>query len=110
MSESRRGAVGSAPKSSELKEARWLSGLSRLLMGAVGLLIAGILSALMLGSIALAVAYPNLPDISGITDYRPKLPMRIYAADGALLGEFGEERRNFVPAAELPKVIKDAVL
>ncbi|OYY63991.1 MAG: penicillin-binding protein [Burkholderiales bacterium 28-67-8] len=110
MSESRRGAVGSAAQSSAPKEARWLSGLSRLLMGAVGLLIAGVLSGLMLGSIALAVAYPNLPDISGITDYRPKLPMRIYAADGALLGEFGEERRNFVSAAELPKVIKDAVL
>ena len=76
MSESRRGAVGSAPQSSKPKKARWLSGLSRLLMGAVGLLIAGVLSGVMLGSIALAVAYPNLPDITGITDYRPKLPMR----------------------------------
>jgi penicillin-binding protein 1A len=80
------------------------------LLGATGTLIALGLSAVMLAAIALAVAYPNLPEISGLTDYRPKLPMRIFAADGVLLGEFGEERRNFVPAAELPKVIKDAVL
>jgi penicillin-binding protein 1A len=104
MSESRRGAKASPSSAS------WLSVLGRLLLAAIGLLIAGILSAAMLGAIALAVAYPNLPEISGLTDYRPKLPMRIYAADGALLGEFGEERRNFMSAAELPQVIKDAVL
>ena len=71
---------------------------------------AGVLSVLILVGIALAVAYPNLPEISGLTDYRPKLPMRIYAADGVLLGEFGEERRNFTPIAQMPKVMKDAVL
>ena len=60
--------------------------------------------------VAVAVAYPNVPEISGLTDYRPKLPMRIYAADGVLLGEFGEERRNFTPISQMPKVLKDAVL
>ena len=65
---------------------------------------------LLVAAIALAVAYPNLPEIGSLTDYRPKLPMRIYSADGVLLGEFGEERRNFVPIAEIPKVMQDAVL
>ena len=51
---------------------------------------------------ALAVAYPNLPEISGLTDYRPKLPLRVYSADGVLLGEFGEERRNFMPIGADP--------
>ena len=32
------------------------------------------------------------------------------SADGVLLGEFGEERRNFTPIAQIPKVMKDAVL
>nr|WP_140626708.1 penicillin-binding protein 1A [Methylibium rhizosphaerae] len=64
----------------------------------------------MMVAIALAVAYPNLPEISGLTDYRPKLPMRVYAADGVMIGEFGEERRNFVPIREIPKVMQDAVL
>jgi len=48
---------------------------------------------------ALSVAYPNLPDISDLADYRPKLPLRVYSAEGALLGEFGEERRNLTPIA-----------
>ncbi|CAN5496955.1 penicillin-binding protein 1A [soil metagenome] len=64
----------------------------------------------MLVAIALAVAYPNLPAISGLADYRPKLPMRIYSADAVLLGEYGEERRNFTPINEIPKVVQDAVL
>ena len=77
---------------------------------AFGLAAASVLSVLILVGIAVAVAYPNMPEISGLTDYRPKLPMRIYAADGVLLGEFGEERRNFTPIAQMPKLLKDAVL
>ena len=76
----------------------------------VGLTLAAALSIVVLASIALAVAYPNLPEISGLSDYRPKLPMRVFAADGVLLGEFGEERRNFLPIAQIPKVMRDAVL
>lgn len=76
----------------------------------VGLAVAGALATLMLVAIALSVAYPNLPEISGLTDYRPKLPMRIYSSDSVLLGEFGEERRNFTPIAEIPKVMQQAVL
>ena len=69
-----------------------------------------VLSVLLLVGVALAVAYPNLPEIDGITDYRPKLPMRIFSSEGVLLGEFGEERRNFTPIAQIPKVLQDAVL
>ena len=64
---------------------------------------------LVLGT-ALAVAYPNLPEISGLTDYRPKLPLRVMSADGVLLGEFGEERRIYTPIAQIPKVMQEAVL
>ncbi len=88
----------------------WARGLLRVIVWAFGLAAAGVLSVLILVGIAVAVAYPNVPEISGLTDYRPKLPMRIYAADGVLLGEFGEERRNFTPIAQMPKVLKDAVL
>ena len=61
-------------------------------------------------ALALAVAYPNLPEIANLTDYRPKLPLRVISSDGVQLGEFGEERRNFVPIAQMPQVMKDAVL
>jgi penicillin-binding protein 1A len=61
-------------------------------------------------AIALAVAYPNLPSITSLTDYHPREPLRVYSTDGVLLGEFGEERRSFVPIAQMPKILKDAVL
>ena len=65
---------------------------------------------LIVVALALAVAYPNLPPISGLTDYRPKLPLRIMSSDGVLLAEFGEERRRFTPIGQIPKVMQDAVL
>ncbi len=87
--------------------ARWLTKGLAWFLGAAAALGA---MAVMLAGLALAVAYPNLPEISGLVDYRPKLPMRIYTADGVLLGEFGEERRHFTPIAEVPKVMQQAVL
>jgi len=72
----------------------------------VSLALAGAIA----GALALALAYPNLPDLRGLDDYRPKLPIRIYSTDGALLGEFGEERRSYLPIAEIPELMKQAVL
>jgi len=88
----------------------WLRWLVRLAVWALGLAVAGALALMLVIAVALAMAYPNLPDISDLADYRPKLPMRVYSAEGALLGEFGEERRNLTPIGEIPKVMKDAVL
>ena len=53
---------------------------------------------------------PNLPTLEAVTDYRPKIPLRVYTADNALIGEFGEEHRNFVPIKEMPDVMKKALL
>ena len=68
------------------------------------------MSILFLVAIALAIAYPNLPDISDLSDYSPKLPLRVFTVEGALIGEFGEERRNLTPIDQIPQVMKDAVL
>ena len=76
----------------------------------LGLLVGCALAAVLVVGVGLAMAYPNLPDVSQLADYRPKLPMRIYSSEGALLGEFGEERRNLTPIAEIPKVMVNAVL
>jgi penicillin-binding protein 1A len=88
----------------------WVRGLLSLFGWAAGLMAAGALAAVLLLTIALAIAYPNLPEVSGLSDYRPKLPLRIYSQDNVLLGEFGEERRDFTPISQIPKVVKDAVL
>ena len=78
----------------------WLAGLA----GAAGAAL------LLLIGLALALAYPNLPEIRSLTDYRPKLPLRVYSAEGLQIGEFGEERRTFTPIGNIPQVMKDAVL
>ena len=81
-----------------------------MLAWAGGLAVAAVLAILLVVGIALAVAFPNVPQIASLTDYRPKLPLRVFSADGVLLGEFGEERRNFTPINRIPKVMRDAVL
>ncbi|NBY69778.1 MAG: penicillin-binding protein 1A [Betaproteobacteria bacterium] len=94
----------------DLMEAPRLHWALRVCLWAVGLVFAGLLSVLMVVGVAMVMAYPQLPDTSDLAEYRPKLPLRIYTADGALMGEFGEERRNLTPIREIPQVMKDAVL
>src|SRR5690606_11603521 len=73
--------------------------------------VAGIgLCGALLGSLALALAWPNLPDLSAMIDYRPRVPLRIFTADKVLIGEFGEERRNVLRFDEIPDVMKSAIL
>ncbi|WP_237218994.1 penicillin-binding protein 1A [Rhodoferax aquaticus] len=84
--------------------------LVRGLIWVCGLTAAGVLALVAVIAMALAVAYPNLPDISDLLDYRPKLPLRVFSAEGDLLAEFGEERRHLTPIKEIPKVMIDAVL
>jgi len=80
--------------------AAWIA----VLMGAG--LIAGILTL----ALVMALAYPQVPSIESLTDYRPKMPLRVYTAEGILIGEFGEERRNVVRIAQVPDVLKKAIL
>jgi len=88
-------------------QANYRSDLRRTLLAlaAVGFLAMFVLIGGMLLSIL-----PRLPSLDLVTDYRPKIPLRIYTADGALLGEFGEERRDFTPIQDIPPVLKEALL
>jgi penicillin-binding protein 1A len=70
----------------------------------------GLLFGLALVGIFVVLAYPQLPSLEVLTDYRPKIPLRVYTADGYLIGEFGEERRNLVAIEDLPPVMKQAIL
>ena len=88
----------------------WRSWLLRVVFWFTGLILAGALGVSFVVLTALAVAYPNLPNISELQDYRPKLPLRVFSSEGILIGEFGEERREFTPISTIPKLMKDAVL
>jgi len=72
--------------------------------------IVSTLSAIAFIGIAVAIIYPSLPSLETLTDYRPKLPLRVYSEDGYLIEEFGEERRAYVKIEDVPKNMKDAVL
>jgi penicillin-binding protein 1A len=95
---------------SPVKQASWQHWLIKLSLWAVGLAVAGFVGIVLFVAVALSVAYPNLPDISDLSDYRPKLPLRVFSADGVMIGEFGEERRNLTPIKDIPQIMKDAVL
>ncbi|MDO4769247.1 MAG: PBP1A family penicillin-binding protein [Brachymonas sp.] len=82
----------------------------RILLWMITIPVATALVALMLTLMGLAIAYTRLPDISSLQHYQPKLPLRIFTAEGDLISEFGEERRIYVPFDEIPKTVKDAVL
>ena len=101
------GDASPAPSTTRSAEKSWPW---RIALWGGGVLLAASLSLLILIAVALAVAFPNLPDISDLADYRPKLPLRVFSAEGVLIGEFGEERRHLTPIKEIPKVMTDAVL
>lgn len=71
------------------------------LLAAAGILVVGFAAALI---------YPTLPTLEVLTDYRPKIPLRVYSADGKLIGEFGEERRAVVKLEQVPKTLINAIV
>jgi len=75
-----------------------------LLLAGLGLIAGALLSLMVL------LAFPNLPSLDALTDYRPKIPLRVYSAEGVLIGEFGEERRAIVAIGEVPEAMKQAIL
>ena len=82
---------------------RWLLYLGSVILGL------GVVAAL-LGALVLALLWPTLPSLEALTDYQPKVPLRVVSADGDLLGEFGEERRAIVTIKAVPNVMKQAIL
>jgi penicillin-binding protein 1A len=56
------------------------------------------------------IAYTQLPNLTLLTQYQPKVPLRIFSAEGELIGEFGVERRQVVRIQDVPKLMKNAIL
>lgn len=75
----------------------------------LALLALAVVSALLVGFAGI-VTYPTLPSLEALTEYRPKIPLRIFSADGELIGEFGEERRALVKIEEVPERMRQAIV
>ena len=99
--------AGSSPQDAPKRR---FSSLARWTMGFIGAIVGLAMVGVLLLGFALAMAYPNLPPLDSLTDYRPKIPLRIFSADNVLIGEFGEERRNLVRIKDVPDIMKKAVL
>jgi penicillin-binding protein 1A len=73
-------------------------------------ILAGLaLAAVLAAGLVVVLAYPQLPSLEALSS-QPKIPLRIYTADGVLIGEFGEERRAVVSIDEVPQQLKNAVI
>ena len=73
-------------------------------------MIVASMATISLIGLAVVLIYPDLPTLESLTDYRPKVPLRVYSEDGYLIGEFGEERRAVVKINEVPVRMKQAIL
>jgi penicillin-binding protein 1A len=60
--------------------------------------------------LAFLLLQSQLPSLDALTDYRPKVPLRVFTADGALIGEFGEERRALIKIQDTPLILRQAIL
>src|SRR5665647_26352 len=74
------------------------------------LLLFCITAGAFLFAFAVVLVYPTLPSLEVLTDYQPKIPLRVYSADGKLIGEFGEERRAVIAIEKVPKSMIAAIL
>ena len=74
------------------------------------LAVSMVLVAAGVAALTVVLLWPNLPTLDVLTDYRPKIPLRVYSAEGELIGEFGEEKRAVVKIKDVPQVMKAAIL
>jgi len=74
------------------------------------LVVVGVFATALLFAFIAVMIWPTLPSLEVLTDYRPKVPLRVYSADGKLIGEFGEERRAVVSIQQVPKSMVDAIV
>ncbi len=94
---------------SSIDFSQWLTRRNAI-RGFIAIGVAGLIAGALLIAYLLLVVAPNLPSLDAVTDYRPKIPLRVYTADNALIGEFGEEHRDFVPIKDVPEMMKKSVL
>ncbi|MET1534092.1 penicillin-binding protein 1A [Burkholderia sola] len=97
----------SPPPAPEPKKRPWWQ---KVLLGLAAMCVALVVAGGLVLGYALVVAWPNMPSLDALTDYRPKVPLRIYTSDHVLIGEFGEERRDVVHFKDVPDSLKKAIL
>lgn len=69
---------------------------------------------ILLGFLSVVVVYfflsPKLPEAESLKETQLQVPLRIFSAEGLLMGEFGEQRRIPVKFEEVPQQLIEAFL
>ena len=52
----------------------------------------------------------QLPPLDKVLDYKPRQHLQVFTSDGVEIAQFGSERRLYVPLAQVPRQLQDAVL
>ena len=68
-----------------------------------------VLLALGVGYLYYTIA-PDLPDVQQLAEVQLQMPLRIYTADGDLIAEYGEKRREPVQISQVPESLKNAII
>ena len=93
------------PGSPRLKGRTALRRVAQLLLAVSGLTA-------LVGVVGVALFYAlilrDLPELDSLDDYRPNLVTRVWSADGVVIGEFAEERREIVPIEQVPEFVVHA--
>lgn len=71
---------------------------------ALGIAACGVLAT------TIVLAWQQLPTLDQLIDYQPKIPLRVYSAEGEPLAEFGEEKRVVLNVNVVPDHLKQAIL
>ena len=80
----------------------------------IGTLLLAALAVLVIGALVIALMaawyWGDLPSLEKATDYRPRQHLQVLSVEGTEIAQFGSERRIFVPIAQAPKLLQQAVL
>ncbi len=72
-------------------------------------LLGGLAAAWLIAGVYLYLS-PDLPDVETLRDVQLQTPMRVYTAQGDLIGQFGEQKRNPLAYSEIPQTFVQALL
>lgn len=94
-------------RDSSSRKGGWLAKVFKWL--AISGICAGILAAIGVAYLYYTIA-PGLPDVQQLREVQLQMPLRIFTADGDLIAEYGEKRREPVQISEVPESLKNAII
>ena len=67
------------------------------------LTLAGFFASILIVCATILYLAPQLPAVEQLRDVRLQIPLKVFSADGKLIGEFGEQKRTPVRYPEIPQ-------